>query len=131
MIKVYTDGAARGNPGHAAAGFVMFEGDKLVKKSAVYIGKATNNIAEYTAVINALRAIPKDEEVKLHSDSRLIVNQLNGNFKVKKEHLKQLHAKAKMLMKEKGIKKIEWVPRDTPGIVIVDTLINKELDKHV
>jgi ribonuclease HI len=131
MIKIYTDGAARGNPGHAAAGYVIFKGDKLIKKSAIYIGKATNNVAEYTAMINALRAAPKDNEVEIYSDSRLVVNQLNGNFKVKKEHLKPLYAKAKILMKEKGIKNINWVPRETPGIVIVDALINKELDKHV
>ena len=131
LLKIYTDGAARGNPGPAASGFVIFDGDKLIKKSAIYIGKATNNIAEYTAVINALRAIPNGEKVILHSDSRLVVNQLNGIFKVKKEHLKKLYAKAKILMKNKKVKKIEWVPRETPGIVIVDTLINKELDKNV
>ncbi len=131
MIKIYTDGAARGNPGPAASGFVIFDDDKLIKKSAIYIGKATNNIAEYTAVINALRAIPNGEKVILHSDSRLVVNQLNGKFKVKKEHLKKLYAKAKILMKNKKVEKIEWVPRETPGIVIVDTLINRELDKNV
>lgn len=130
MIKIYTDGAARGNPGKAAAGFVVFKGDKLIKKSAKYIGKATNNIAEYSAIINALRAIPRGEKATVYSDSKLVVNQLNGDFKVKKEHLKKLFAKAKLLMKEKNIHKIEWVPRDTPGIVIVDALINKELDKH-
>ncbi|MCD6576286.1 MAG: ribonuclease HI family protein [Nanoarchaeota archaeon] len=130
MIKIYTDGAARGNPGNAAVGFVMFKGDKLIKKNIRYIGKATNNIAEYTAIINALRTAPRNEKVEIYSDSKLVVNQLNGDFKVKKEHLKKLYARAKMLMKERGVKKIEWVPRDTPGIVIVDTLINKELDKH-
>ena len=130
MIKIYTDGAARGNPGHAAAGYVIFKDDKLIKKSARYIGRSTNNIAEYRAVINALRAAQKGKGIQLFSDSRLVVNQLNGTFKVKKEHLQPLYAKAKILMKEKGIK-IKWVPRDTPGIVIVDTLINKELDRNV
>ena len=130
MIKIYTDGAARGNPGPAASGFVIFRGDKLIKKSAKYIGIATNNIAEYQAIINALRVCPRDEEIKLFSDSKLVVNQLNGKYKVKKEHLKKLYAKAKLLMKELNIEKIEWVTRDTPGIVIVDSLINKELDKQ-
>jgi len=130
MLKIYTDGAARGNPGPAASGYVMFEKDRLIKKSAKYIGKATNNIAEYTAVINALRSIPNGKVVKIFSDSKLVVNQLNGTFKVKKPHLKKLYAKAKLIMYKKNIKKIEWVPRDTPGIVIIDTLINKELDKY-
>ncbi len=130
MIKIYTDGAARGNPGPAASGFVMFKGDKLVKKSARYIGRATNNTAEYQAVINALRVAPKDEKILLYSDSKLIINQISGKFKVKKEHLKKLYAEVKVLCSKKEVW-FKWVPRDTPGIVIVDTLINKELDKYV
>ena len=86
MIKIYTDGAARGNPGLAAVGYIIFRGDKLIKKNVKYIGKSTNNIAEYRAVINALRIAPKNKEITLYSDSKLIVNQITGKFKVKKEH---------------------------------------------
>ncbi len=129
MIKIYTDGAARGNPGPAAVGYVIFKGDKLIKKSARYIGKATNNIAEYQAIISALRVAPK-KPILILSDSRLVMNQLSGKFKVKKEHLKKLYGKVKELCSKLDVK-FKRVPRDTPGIVIVDTLINKELDKHM
>ena len=129
MIKIYTDGAARGNPGPAAAGYVIFKGTTLIKKGTKYIGRSTNNIAEYTAVISALRVAPKNKEVLLCSDSRLVVKQITGEFKVKKPHLKKLYAKAKLLSSKLKVK-FKWVNRDTPGIVIVDTLINKELDKH-
>ena len=130
MIKIYTDGAARGNPGPAVVGYVIFKKDKLLKKSARYIGKSTNNIAEYRAVINALRIAPKKKEIVLYSDSKLVVNQITGKFKVKKEHLKKLHDKVKELSAKLEIK-FKWASRDTPGIAIVDSLINRELDKHV
>lgn len=127
MLKVYTDGAARGNPGPAATGYVIFRGNKLLKKKTCYIGKSTNNIAEYKAIIAALEAVPGYEEVILCSDSKLIVNQLNGSYKVKQPHLKKLHQK---VFEVAGNVKFCWVPREEPGIVLVDALINEELDKH-
>ena len=127
MLTVYTDGAARGNPGPAACGYVVFRGNKLLKKNAIYIGRATNNIAEYRAIIAALESIPGYEEVILYSDSKIIVNQLNGKYKVKQPHLKKLHEK---VFEVAGDVKFVWVPRDEPGIVVVDSLINEELDKH-
>ena len=127
MLTVYTDGAARGNPGPAACGYVVFMGNKLLKKNAIYIGRATNNIAEYRAIIAALESIPGYEEVILYSDSKIIVNQLNGKYKVKQPHLKKLHEK---VFEVAGDVKFVWVPRDEPGIVVVDSLINEELDKH-
>ena len=93
-IVAYTDGASRGNPGPAAAGFILTDhhGTQLQAKAS-FLGRTTNNIAEYQAVIAALNWITKYEgklpikkqTYKLNIDSRLVVNQLNGKFKIKDE----------------------------------------------
>jgi len=92
-IIVYTDGASRGNPGQASIGVII--GDKEYSQA---IGVATNNVAEYSAVIFALKKVKllygkaksKTLEVVVNSDSRLLVEQLNGNFKLKDEKIQKL-----------------------------------------
>jgi len=92
-LEIYTDGGARNNPGPAGMGIVI--GDK---EYAEYIGEATNNIAEYKAVIFALKKVKhllgksklKNTEVVVNIDSQLIVNQLNGEYKVLEKELQLL-----------------------------------------
>ncbi len=82
------DGAARGNPGHAGIGAVIWEENgRLLLNISEYIGKTTNNIAEYSALIFSLQAISKFDasELRICSDSELLVNQLNGTYKVTKQ----------------------------------------------
>lgn len=95
---IYTDGGSRGNPGPAAFGYVI-QGDLLEKKEhGEYIGTATNNVAEYSAVIAALRKLKtligtdksKDAVVEIRTDSELLVKQVNGEYKVKEESLQDL-----------------------------------------
>lgn len=92
-ILVYTDGGARGNPGPAAVAFEIFfenfESRKIISFGKK-IGKATNNVAEYTAVVEALKWLvnnkdkfPQNIEIHFFLDSNLVVNQLNGLFKIK------------------------------------------------
>ncbi len=128
MIKIYTDGAARGNPGPAAAGFIAFKNNKLIKKNSFYLGKTTNNVAEYTAIIKALKWAPKNEKIKIFSDSRLAVKQITKEWKIKKIHLQKLNKKVQKLLEDKKIE-FEHVKRENKGIEIVDKLINKKLDK--
>lgn len=128
MIKIYTDGAARGNPGHAAAGYAFFEDNKLIKKGSFYIGKTTNNVAEYTAVIKALERAPKNEELHIFSDSKLIVKQIRSEWKIKKLHLQELNKKVQKLLENRNVK-FKHVRRENKGIQIVDSLINEKLDK--
>lgn len=91
----YIDGASRGNPGHSGAGIVMCDGDRreiqVLKK---YIGEATNNVAEYIALILALQEAVKVQvrDVTILSDSELVVRQIKGTYKVKDNKLKQLYA---------------------------------------
>ena len=84
-IIAYIDGASRGNPGPAAAGFVLTNsaGNRLSTK-AFFLGQATNNAAEYTALIKALEAAKElgSKKLTVFSDSELLVRQLNGKYKV-------------------------------------------------
>lgn len=95
---IHTDGGSRGNPGPAAFGFVI-EGKDIGKvEHGEYIGQATNNVAEYSAVIFALKKLKslvgtdkaKASVVRVHADSELLVKQLNGEYKVKEEKIREL-----------------------------------------
>lgn len=96
-LKVFADGASWGNPGPAAIGVVIKDenGTELLTISR-YIGNATNNQAEYQAVITALKAVRelKAEKITLHIDSELVAKQLDGRYRVKSLTLYPLHKKA-------------------------------------
>ena len=92
-LTVYTDGASRGNPGPAGIGVVVFDaGGKKIKEISQYIGIASNNVAEYTALIVGLIAAAalKAKKVALKTDSELVIRQLNGLYKVKSDNIKPL-----------------------------------------
>lgn len=99
---LYTDGAARGNPGPAGAGAVLLDprGNELAALTR-YLGKATNNVAEYQALILGLEeaAIQKVRRLKVHLDSELVVRQLNGQYKVRNPHLKPLYQRVLALLR--------------------------------
>lgn len=93
-VVIYCDGAARGNPGPAAAGFVTKLG-RQTYSCGYYLGEATNNVAEYQAVVLALgwlnknkKNVPPGSSCVLYSDSELVVKQINQEFKVKNKSLK-------------------------------------------
>src|SRR5579863_4671249 len=96
QITIFTDGGARGNPGPAGAGAVILDSQgKVLKEISDYLGETTNNVAEYEALIRALRAARglfhdrvADLEVAVKMDSELIVRQMNGIYKVKAPELK-------------------------------------------
>jgi ribonuclease HI len=95
-IHAYTDGAARGNPGEAGIGIVFKdEHGKIVRRVYGYIGEATNNIAEYRALLACLKAAPETRCTTLivYSDSELMVRQLNGEYKVKDPALRGFFTK--------------------------------------
>jgi ribonuclease HI len=91
-ISAYTDGASRGNPGESGVGIVLKdELGNVIGSHFGYIGQTTNNIAEYTALVTCLKLARKTkcERLVVHSDSELMVRQLNGQYKVKDEGLKK------------------------------------------
>jgi ribonuclease HI len=98
MIRTNSDGGARGNPGPGAIGVVIRKDGKIVKEYKSAIGKTTNNVAEYKAVIKALELASKfGQEITCYLDSELVVKQLRGEYQVKNAKLKSLYNKAKKL----------------------------------
>src|SRR5260370_17584867 len=94
--QVSIDGAARGNPGPAAFAFVIRRGGAPVIEEKGYLGSATNNIAEYTALVRALEHAAKlgARRLLVYSDSELLVKQLNGEYRVNNESLRPLFPEA-------------------------------------
>jgi ribonuclease HI len=127
-IIIYTDGGARGNPGPSAIGAVV--GDE---RYAEYIGEATNNVAEYKAVILALTKAKEqlgaragDSSLEVYSDSELLVNQMNGSYRVKEETLKVLFGVVSRLRTEFRDVSFTHIPREKNAVA--DALVNEVLD---
>jgi len=115
-LTAYVDGSCFGNPGEAGYGFVLLDkDDSVIEEQGVYIGKATNNIAEYRALLGCLEALEKfkPSEITIYSDSQLIVNQVNGTYSVKKEHLKELYNRVvQKINKLSASVEIHHIPRE-------------------
>lgn len=110
---LFFDGASRGNPGHASAAFVIFNEllGKVVFSAGRYLGKETNNVAEYTGLIDGLRKA-RDENLlvsAVRGDSKLVISQVKGVWRIKKPHLAPLCAMARDL--GAGVESWEWIPR--------------------
>lgn len=114
-MKLYTDGASCGNPGRAGIGVVLCnEAGESVKEISECIGVATNNVAEYRALIRGLeeaRALGWDS-VEVYTDSELLVRQLNGQYQVHARHLVPLHRSALQLLKLFKTAWIYHIPRE-------------------
>jgi len=127
--SLYTDGGARGNPGPAGVGAVLLSssGD-VVDELADFIGVATNNVAEYQALIAGLElALDRDvERLDVFLDSELVVRQLNGQYRVKDATLKALHTQATYLMHKFHEIAVKHVPREQNAAA--DALVNKAID---
>jgi len=127
MLKIYTDGGSRGNPGKSACAFVVVKNNKIIKQSSKFLGRKTNNQAEYNAIILALSSI-KQKSLEIISDSELVIKQLNQEYKIKKLHLQKLYDKIQKLLKNKKIK-FSHLKRENKFISQADFLVNKKLDK--
>lgn len=137
LISIYTDGGSRNNPGQAAIGYLIYRDTHIILQKGKAIGIATNNVAEYTALLSALHDVIKLQEdskinqtdsISCYADSNLMVQQLNGNWKVKHEDMKNLMAKIKIL--EAKIKipiSYSYIPREKNKQA--DALVNKALDE--
>lgn len=130
-LTIYTDGGARGNPGPAAIGIVLFHDKEKVKEYKKCIGIGTNNQAEYTALLKALELAKEfgAEELEVYSDSELMIKQLHGQYKVKNKKLQQLFHEVRERQKNFSVIQYRHVLRTNPGIVLADELVNKALDQ--
>ena len=137
LYTLYADGGARGNPGPAGAGAVVFDSiGKRVVEVADYLGIATNNMAEYEAVIRGLKALTAEfhegyfntHEVVVRMDSKLVIEQMKGNYKVKHPNLVPRYLEAKNVI-ARGFSKVsfEHVPREKNKDA--DELANRAMDK--
>ncbi len=113
-LDVFTDGACSGNPGEAAIAVVFKDNGKIVKEFAEAIGPATNNIAEYAALVRALKEakILKLNSIRVHTDSQWMFNQIRGIYKVKNEGIKPFYDEAVALAKSFKRVEFKWVPRE-------------------
>ena len=128
-VKLFTDGGARGNPGPAAAAFVLQEDDGTVLDArGDAIGVQTNNVAEYTALLNGLRRAVElgVTEVEVVSDSELMVKQMRGEYKIKNAALRELSVEAARLARAVGTVTYTSVRREHNKLA--DQLVNEALD---
>jgi ribonuclease HI len=134
-ISVFTDGAARGNPGKAGIGIVIKDDSGAVlAELKKYIGISTNNNAEYTALVHALEYILGAETLRcsavvVHTDSELMARQILGEYKVKEPGLKLMHQKVILLLKSAPFSfTIRHIPRSRNAEA--DALANEAIDSH-
>lgn len=133
---IYSDGGARGNPGEAAYGFVIYDGAKKeLYKEGKCIGIDTNNVAEYKGVISALKHLlekmaVKNSRIQFYLDTQLIASQLEGVFKVKNENLRNLFFTVKSLQEKLGAEiHFQHIPREQNSVA--DALVNQALDEKL
>lgn len=132
-LVLYTDGAARGNPGPAGVGAVLYEEDstgrRLVGEVSRDIGWATNNVAEYQALVDGLQMAERfsPAELVVRADSQLLVRQLRGEYRVKAPGLRALHQEVMQRLAGFPRTRIEHVPREQN--TEADWLANAALDR--
>jgi ribonuclease HI len=134
-IHIYTDGGARGNPGPGAAAFIIKRSGKIIASSAKSLEYTTNNIAEYTALLMAVEWLAenkdkiKNDTLLFFLDSLLVVNQLNGVYKVKDEKLKKYYIKIKSTIDNmQNAVNIRHITREKNSEV--DAIVNKIYDEN-
>jgi ribonuclease HI len=128
-VTVNVDGGARGNPGPAAIGVVLRDGDgRVLEEVGEKIGEATNNVAEYKALLRGieLAAAQGAGELELIGDSELVVRQVEGRYKVKNAGIKPLHAEVKRALGDFDAWSIRHVRRENNADA--DRLVNEALD---
>ena len=136
-IKIFIDGGARGNPGPAALG-VVIKGPtgEAIKKYNQFLGTTTNNVAEYSALIFALKKIKlifgkekiKGLDIEVFSDSQLLVEQMNGRYKILDPKIQKLFLETRNLKVELPVSEIKYISREENKET--DYLVNQVLDSQ-
>ncbi len=128
-LTVNVDGGARGNPGPAAIGVVLRDGEgQVLEEVGETIGEATNNVAEYRALLRGIELAKAHSasDLELIGDSELVVRQVEGRYKVKNAGMKDLHAEVVRLLRDFDVWSIRHVRRGENGDA--DRLVNEALD---
>ena len=128
---VTADGGSRGNPGKAAYGAVIYENDKLVKEIGQFIGQASNNVAEYEGLIAGLKAVNEIDPaatILVKMDSKLVVEQMSGRWKVKHPNMQKL-AKQAFAAHDPKLVSYQWIPCEENSHA--DSILNDVLDSQI
>jgi len=131
-VRVFSDGAARGNPGPAGAGAVVLDSDgRVLKKLGRFLGRQTNNVAEYEGLLLGLRWARAHgaREVEVRADSQLLIRQLEGSYAVKNEVLRRLHAEALALLRAFDKYELTHVPREENAAA--DEMSNRAINEQL
>lgn len=130
-LEIYIDGASKGNPGHSGVGIIIYQDGRLIKNISNYIGLATNNVAEYTALVYALEEalLLKAKNLKINTDSQLLARQLNKIYKVRHAGIINLYNQALRLLT--GFEKvlINHIPREKN--YLADKLATQAIKKNL
>ncbi len=130
-VVVFSDGGARNNPGPSGIGVVVYKDEEKVLELAEYLGEQTNNWAEYQGVIRGLEKLVElglqEEQVEVRMDSKLVVEQLLGHWKIKEPGLQEQARRAKMLMQSFPALDFTHIPREKNKEA--DLLANQAMDK--
>ena len=129
-LEIYIDGASRGNPGRSGAGVLIKDRNGNIYKIKRNLGILTNNQAEYEALITALQSAKelKRNHIKIYTDSSLLANQINGNWRVRDSKIQVLYKKARELIEEFEQIEIEYIPRELNREA--DRLANEAIDEY-
>jgi probable phosphoglycerate mutase len=128
---ITADGGSRGNPGAAAYGAVVSENDKIVKEIGAFIGVASNNVAEYEGLIAGLSTVNQIDPtatILVKMDSKLVIEQMSGRWKVKHPNMKALVKKA-FATHDPKLVAYQWIPRDENSHA--DSILNDVLDSQI
>lgn len=130
-LTCFTDGASRGNPGPSACAYILVTGNgDVLEERAVFIGRGTNNEAEYRGLLEGLAAAERLGCVHLEvfSDSELMIRQMAGTYRVSSPRLRPLYEEAQALIRQFREVTFQSVPREHPLIGRADQLCNQVLD---
>ena len=128
---ITADGGSRGNPGPAAFGAVVYENEKVVKEIGAFIGIASNNVAEYQGLIAGLKAVNEIDPaatILVKMDSKLVIEQMSGRWKVKHPNMKEL-AKQAFATHDPKLVSYQWIPREENSHA--DSILNDVLDSQM
>ncbi len=130
--QVYVDGASSGNPGNSGAGIVVFDKNGVeIFRDSIFLGKMTNNMAEYEALLRALaKALECGvQDVTVHTDSLLVANQVTGAYKTNNDVLRRYVHKVKIIISNFDRFQIKYIPREQNRIA--DKLAKNAIKKGV
>ena len=128
-IELYVDGGARGNPGPAAGGYVIMDSEgNVIRSEGFFLGEATNNIAEYSALLKGLESVREIDvrEIDIFSDSELVVKQIIGEYRVKNRAIGEIYLRVQQVLLSFDRWQIRHIPREEN--THADRLVNEALD---